>query len=95
MENTNTMDPLLQHIKTLCHALDDIGSSFTFVWSPDHVDIDGNEESVAAASHAADRRRVAAIVIRSEDAKVLFRPPLLMHGNRCGIVGRANISVCP
>ena len=45
LDNPSTADPLLHQIVTLFHALEDTGSSYTFVWR--HVVIEGNEEANA------------------------------------------------
>ena len=57
------MDPLLQQLMALCHALNNIALSFTFVCCPGHVVIEGNEEAVAAARHLTDSPIADAIAI--------------------------------
>ena len=54
LDNPSTVDPSLQQLIALCHALNDLGASTSFVWCPGHVGIGGNEEAGAAARHAAD-----------------------------------------
>ena len=55
--NPSTVDPLLQQIMALHHALEDRGLSFNFVWCPGHVGIQGNEEADAEARKAVDSPR--------------------------------------
>ena len=50
----------------LWHVLEDRGLSFTFVWCPGRIAIEGNEEA-----DAADNLRVDAIAIRPDDAKLV------------------------
>ena len=69
LDNPDNVDPLLQQILVLCHFFI-IGSPFTFVWCPVHIDIEGNEEADAAVRHAADNLHVDAIAIRLDDAQV-------------------------
>ena len=55
LDNLCIVDPLLQQLMVLCHALQDLGSFFTFVSKYlGSVCIEGNEEADAASRNAVD-----------------------------------------
>lgn len=68
-----------------CHALDDPGSSFTFVWCPGYVVVEDNEEADAATRHVAESPEVDAIAIRPDDTKAAVTVSLLTCGSCCRI----------
>ena len=54
----------------LCHGFEDLGSSFTFVWCPGHVGIQGSEVADVTTRNAADNPLIDVIPIRPDDAKL-------------------------
>lgn len=82
LNNSDTTDPLLQQIMSVCHMLETGGSSLVFVWTPSHVGIVGNEEADAVARLAADSPEVDDISIRPEDAKIAARSAVMKSWQR-------------
>nr|CAH7764015.1 unnamed protein product [Callosobruchus chinensis] len=60
------------------HHLDHImEKKITFVWTPSHVEITGNEAADLAARQAAQQPYADNIPIRTEDAKIWFKRKIL------------------
>ena len=55
LDNPGRVETLSQLIMVFFHAVEDLGSSFTFAWYPGHVGIEEKEEADAAARHDEDR----------------------------------------
>nr|CAI5826955.1 unnamed protein product [Callosobruchus analis] len=78
LTNVFNRDPLIISVLMALHRLDhNMEKKITFVWTPSHVEITGNEAADLAARNATQQPHADDVPVRTEDAKKWFKGKIL------------------